>query len=116
MNRELHMQQEYGPPPLFDEDKEINNGFKDTVIYTSSMAMKGDKKRERFYNRLKNSKYLNKYVDRKGMGLLNNYLNDDGKAAIVYSMAYIQTYNEKDLNKYIFLIYIYKHVNGQHVQ
>jgi hypothetical protein len=80
-----------------EEDREFSRSLKDSALYGSSYVIRNnEKKREKFYNRLKDSRFLNKYLDKKGMGFISDYLNEDGKALCIYSMAYTQTILEKD--------------------
>ena len=76
-----------------EEDREFSDGVKDTAFYTSSLLMKDKEKRKILHERLKRSKYLNKYMDRKGLGIINAYLNEDLKALGVYTINYVQVYS-----------------------
>ena len=89
-----------GPPPVHHpvmevEDKDFKNSLKDNVFKIGSLPMKDERKREKFYGKLKESTFLNKYVDKRASRIFSEYLNEDGKAACIYSMAYLDTMLEK---------------------
>jgi hypothetical protein len=78
------------------DDRDFSASIKDTTLKASSYTMKDEAKRAKFYNKLKESNYLNKYLDKKGMHAIEQYMNEDGKALAVYSIAYMNTFLEKE--------------------
>ena len=78
------------------DNQEFMGSLKDGVFSMASMPMRDLSKRDEFYNKLRCQKFLNRYVDKKGLGVVESYFNDDLKAAAVYTMTYLQVLNSKN--------------------
>ena len=55
------------------DNQEFMGSLKDGVFSMASMPMRDLPKRDEFYNRLRSQKFLNRYVDKKGLGVVERH-------------------------------------------
>ncbi len=106
-----HSKQKMRMPPIPKEpkikiDKDFINSI-DSIIYSClSLPMKDNEKKEYFKKKLKENKFIDKYIKDKVYMNYLGYLNDDLKFGLVYGTTYYDVYKtdlltleEKDKQK-----------------
>ncbi len=82
-------------PPRKDEEseKEIKNDFKNLIYNVASKPIQKEKQ-GKLNDELKNSKYLNNYIDNHAFINTLDKFNENIKALLVYSSIYLKVYSQ----------------------